>query len=148
MAVQTGVRSLTGSPEQAIRWLLLTNPVVAKYIGSGIYPLIAAPSERLPFLVYQRQSATRTPVLQSMSSVAPTEIIEVSAYAETYAEVREVARSVRAALDGYTGNVLGTKIEGIQPQSENEDYVSFGGEQLAAAYQITMTFTVQWQETT
>jgi hypothetical protein len=136
--------SITASPEQAVRWLLLTSPRVARYAHMGVHPMLAAPGDQFPFIVYTRSQGERTPQITLGASVAPQESIEVTVYATSYSEARELADAVRSVLDGYCGDVGGVTIDGIIPNGETEDYVSFGGEQIASAYQVTLTFTVQW----
>lgn len=145
--MNTGV-SMRPSPEEAVRWLLLADPRIARTVGMNIFALVVpVKNVTLPFMAYSRQSIDRSGTLGSGPSRSSVVTLELNLYAATYDEARELAAAVREKIDGLDGQIYGLDIGGIQLTSESDDYVSLGGEQTASAYQVTMSFTVRWKET-
>lgn len=144
--MNTGV-SLRTPPEEAFRWMLMSEPRIARVVGLNIYALVVpVKNVSLPFMAYSRQSIERAGTLASGPSRSSVATIELAVYSATYDEARELATAVREKVDGYDGQSYGLDIGGIQLTSESDDYVALGGEQLASAYQVTMSFTIRWKE--
>ena len=138
--------SINPTPEEAIRWILLSDPRVARLLGMRIFAILIPASPKMPFMGYSRTSIDRSGTLASGPSGSSVVSIELNIYADHYEEAREIAGAVRQKLDGYYGQAYNLNIGGIQLTSESDDYVALGGEQLASAYQVNMTLTVRWQE--
>lgn len=138
--------NLNQPPEEVFRWLLLSDPRVARLLGTSIYAMIVPGDATLPFAGYSRQSIDRQGTLASGPSRSSVVTVELNVYAATYGEAREIASAVRERIDGFYGEAYGLDIGGIQLTSETDDFVTFGGEQTATAYQVTMNFSIRWQE--
>ena len=138
--------NLNQPPEEVFRWLLLSDPRVARLLGTNIYAMIVPGDLPLPFAGYSRQSIDRQMTLADGPSRSSVVTIELNVFAATYGESREIASAIREKIDGFCDEAYGLNIGGIQLTSETDDYVSFGGEQTATAYQVTMSFNVRWRE--
>jgi hypothetical protein len=142
----TRVVTLSQPPEEVLRWLVLSDPRVARVLGMDFHAILSPGSPDLPFAVFSRQSVDRAGTLASGPSRSSNVAVEVRVYAAAYEEAREIANAIRERIDCYTGEAYGLDIGGIHLTGESDDYVSLGGEQLATAYQVTLSFTVRWSE--
>lgn len=135
-------------PEEAVVALLVEDAAIAMKVGFSVHAMTVPAGETFPFIAYSRQSVERASTLGGPLAGPSnfTVALEVVVYAETYTEAREIAIAVRKKLDGFSGEAYGLEIGGIQMTGESDDTVVFGGEQLASAYQVTMTFSVRWKE--
>ena len=91
----------------AIRTLLINAPAVAAIVGTDIYGPDTPDPVPYPCIRLHRVSDTRG------YRVIRGPRLQVSCWAETYAEVRELADAVIALLDGYAGVHDGVLLEGI-----------------------------------
>lgn len=133
------------SPESALRIALLTDPAVALALGTKVYPLLAPKTVSLPLVTYRRSNITREHTLSSPMGT-PTVSVEVSCYAATYEDAREVADVVRRRLDGYGATVDNVEVKNVSLESEADDFVQLAGNDLPPVYQVTQTYNVLWQE--
>lgn len=93
------------SAERAIYALLSGDAAVAAIVATRIYPLEAPRDARAPLIIYARGGGNRWRSLTGPSGLAQAEI-QVDAYAAEYEAVKDLARAVRHALDGFRGRVL------------------------------------------
>lgn len=133
------------SPESALRIALLTDPAVALALGTKVYPLLAPKAASLPLVTYRRSNITREHTLSSPMGT-PTVSVEVSCYAATYEDARQVADVVRRRLDGYGATVDNVEVKNVSLESEADDFVQLAGNDLPPVYQVTQTYNVLWQE--
>lgn len=133
------------SPESALRIALLTDPAVALALGTKVYPLLAPKTVSLPLVTYRRSNINREHTLAAPMGM-PTVSVEVSCYAATYEDVREVADVVRRRLDGYGGTVDNVEVKNVSLEQEADDFVQLAGNDLPPVYQVTQTYNVLWQE--
>lgn len=133
------------SPEQVVKHALETAPAVARLIGFRVFPVVAPVSAQLPFVLYQRAQIERTQTLATPLGL-PRLSLEVSAYAATYEEVREVADAMRANLDGWTGSAYGVVISQTSLENERDGLIQLDGSELPPVYQIVQTYDIWWQE--
>ena len=133
------------SPESALRIALLTDPAVAMALGTKVYPLLAPKTVSLPLVTYRRSNINREHTLAAPMGM-PTVSVEVSCYAATYEDVREVADVVRRRLDGYGGTVDNVEVKNVSLEQEADDFVQLAGNDLPPVYQVTQTYNVLWQE--
>jgi len=134
------------SPEQVLKRRIEQTPELARLIGFRTYPVLAPMSASLPFVTYQRALIERQQTL-SVPTGVPRVSVEMSTYAATYEEAREVADALRAALDGWSGSAYGVEVKHIALETERDGFVQLDGSELPPVYQITQTFDVAWQET-
>ena len=134
------------SPETVLRSALVANAGVSAIVGSRIYPLLAPKTAALPFIAWRRAGIQRQ---QSLAGPVGTPIVrvELSMYATTYEDARELADSVRVVLDGYGGTLNNPEVKHVALDDESDDFVQLAGADLPAVYQVTQTYTVLWQET-
>jgi len=134
------------SPEQVLKRRIEATPVLARLLGYRTYPVLAPMSASLPFVTYQRALIERQQTL-SVPTGVPRVSVEISTYAVTYEEAREVADALRAALDGWSGYAYGVEVKHVALETERDGFVQLDGSELPPVYQITQTFDVAWQET-
>lgn len=86
--------------DEALVGVLSSSPEVAMIVGHRIYNAQTPQGGILPAIVYSRQSNTREGFV-SLDNSAPfaKASYEISALAETFLESRNLARSIRAALE-------------------------------------------------
>ena len=132
-------------PELVIRRALAAAPSVARHLGFKIYPMIVPVSQPLPFASYQRTSVERQQAINSPPGV-PVSDMAVNIYAESYAQVREIADEVREVLDHYRASSQGVTVSNVTIEDEAEDMVELEGGDLPPAWQITLNLSIQWRE--
>jgi len=109
------------SVEAAINAILLADPGVAAVVASRIYPVVMPEDPTLPAITYQRIDGPRETSLDLDSSLAHPRI-QVSAWGNAYADVKNAADAVREALNGFSGTIAGFTIQGIVIESDNDLY--------------------------
>ena len=91
---------------------------------SGRVHALSAPEAAVPpFAVYQRVGGQGVASLSGPSGLAQPRI-QVTVYAVTYLEAKEIANAVRMRLDGFRGSVAGVRVGGIALQVELDRYES------------------------
>ncbi len=73
--------------------------VLAPLVGGRSYPNLAAQDAAAPYIVYQRVVSVTNNNLLSASDLQNTRV-QIDAYAKTYANVQQIAASVRLAMQG------------------------------------------------
>lgn len=134
------------SPEQVLMRQLTQSPGVARLVGVRVFPVLAPVSAPLPFVVYQRSQIDRNQTLAAPLGL-PRVSVQFDLYAATYEEVRQLADSMRANLDGWTGSAYGVVVSQTSLESERDGFVQLDGSELPPVYQITQIYDVWWQET-
>lgn len=107
------------SVEKAFYALLSQEAAISGLVGSHIYPLRAPEDIVAPFIVYQKISGIRWRSLGGPSGMAQTRI-QIDAYAASYAGAKTLAESIRIALDGYRGTVLGVRIGAVTLENDQD----------------------------
>ena len=120
-------------------------------VGFQVYAM-AVPSKSmatLPFLIYRRSAIARESHL-SAPMFMPTVSLQIAAWGLHYDTARELADSVRTALDGHTGTLAGCTIEDMRLVNELDDYLdpTVAGAQLPPAYEVRQLYQIRWQEAT
>ena len=118
--------------EAALKSLLVTNAGVS----SRVYPVRLPQNAIFPAVTYQRVGGNRISSLSGPSGLAHPRF-QTDVWAETYAESKTIAASIRTALDGYSGTVDTLRIGGSILVSEWERY-----EPDAALYRVSMDFNI------
>jgi argininosuccinate lyase len=96
----------------AIIHLLKASPIIREYTDR-IRPSIAIQGELLPLITVTSENVEPTNVKDS-SSALDIDDITVQVNALTYDEAYNIATSVRAVLDRYSGTVGGIEVERIR----------------------------------
>jgi hypothetical protein len=133
------------SPESVLRHALATNLVVARLLGSRIYPVLAPASAALPLVTWRRSGIQREQTLGTPMGM-PRVTVEYSIYGTTYENAREIADAMRGCLDGYGGTFDNTVVRQTSLENESDDFVSLAGADLPPVYQVTQSYDVWWQE--
>lgn len=85
--------------EEQLNYYLAGNTSIAALVADRIYPLVAPQEAALPYLVYQRISTVRERSHSGPSGLAHPRF-QITAAAEEYSTLRDLANAVRGALDG------------------------------------------------
>ncbi|MEH6477725.1 MAG: DUF3168 domain-containing protein [Sneathiella sp.] len=83
------------------------------------YPIVAPQKQQPPFLIYQRISDSGFDDLQGASQLE-TAIIQIDAYAQSYADAKGLAKSVKAILSGYSGVVDTVRIGACRKRTSRD----------------------------
>lgn len=91
--------------------------------GPAVYPLVAPPSARLPYVVWQRISGVGEHHLEGRSALARARI-QTKAYALTYEQAAQLAELLRRRLDGTLHGVqaAGLDVRRLARLDEVDDY--------------------------
>ena len=76
---------------------LTTDAGVSALVGSRVYPLYLPQDPTLPAVTYQQISRVRRSERSTVSRVR----VQFDCWAQTYREARQLADTLRPALDGY-----------------------------------------------
>ena len=90
-------------------------------VGARIYPAIVYQTADLPAVTFQQISGARTHTAGGPISLANPRF-QVNCWAETYAESRQLAETVRKCLDGYSGTVNTRAIDNIALDNELDTF--------------------------
>lgn len=72
--------------------------------GGDVYGGIAPPSQRAPYITFQRVFGEKIRAINGPSGLAQT-TYQIDAYSADYAESRSLAKAIRIILDGFRGTV-------------------------------------------
>lgn len=101
--------SLLEAPELFIYARLNATSSVSSQIGNRVFPVLPPAGADMPCVVYQRTNVDRP---QSLSGPVgdPVVTIQVTTFGTSYTNVKSIARSVRLAVDNWTGSTSGVTI--------------------------------------
>lgn len=134
------------SPEQALSRLLQSDPAVAIYVGTRIYPVIAPASAALPFITWRRSGVQRQQTLGGPMGM-PDVLATIDIYGVTYEAVRDIADRVRACLDGCGGTLANSVlVENVTLENEVDGFAQLAGGDIPPVYSVTQTYSIIWQE--
>ena len=94
--------SLQESPETFVYARLLADATVSGYLGTKVFPVMAPMGTSLPHATYQRIGVSREPSLNGPTG-EPVVTVHVTTFASSYYDLKQIARAIRLAIDGYTG---------------------------------------------
>ena len=98
--------------EEALFLHLKNYAPLVDLVGQRIYPLVSPQNSTLPVITYQKISQVRERTLSSPAPKVVRARFQISCWAASYAEVKEVAEQVKAALQDYSGLMGGG--DGVQ----------------------------------
>ncbi len=98
---------------------ILSNDEAVQAIVTDVFPIVSDEA-KLPYIAYRRINYDQDPVKSGYG--ADTIQVEVSCYAEKYAESVELAEAVRAALDGAQKGVDDVMMRSCYLSSSSEDW--------------------------
>lgn len=111
-----------------------------------IYPVLAVQNYTLPLVVYRRSGTRRDRSLGGPHGL-PVATFSVSIVSETYTEVKDIAESVRLALDNFTGDSGGVRIVLAMLVSEQDAMERPAEGQAKPLYRVDQVYEVRFQET-
>lgn len=108
--------------EDAIRSVLLADADVAALVTARVWPMKLPQSATLPAVVYQRISTTGNGVAME-APVGPTRArVQISAWATTFGQARQLGEAVLHALNGWSGTAGGVKVQLVRLVNWLDDY--------------------------
>lgn len=139
--------SLLEAPEAFIFQRLTSHTSVSTLIGTRVYPLLAPQGTPLPLVVYQRTAVERP---QSLAGNVgnPVITLQLTTYGTSYTSVKNIARAVRLAVDGWTGTTAGVTIQRTTLVSEADGVEMPADDQMLPYYNVQQTFEFRINEAT
>ena len=137
--------SLPEAPEAFLFQRLTSQTNVSSLIGSRVFPLIAPQGTPLPLVVYQRTSVERP---QSLAGNVgnPVVTLQLTTYGTSYTNVKQIARFVRFAVDGWTGTTAGVTIQRTTLVSEADGVDLPADDQMLPYYSVQQSFEFRIDE--
>ena len=137
--------SLPEAPEAFLFQRLTSQTNVSSLIGSRVFPLIAPQGTPLPLVVYQRTSVERP---QSLAGNVgnPVVTLQLTTYGTSYTNVKQIARFVRFAVDGWTGTTAGVTIQRTTLVSEADGVDLPADDQMLPYYSVQQSFEFRINE--
>ena len=139
--------SVVEAPEAFLYQRLTSQTSVSSLIGTRVYPHYAAQGQSLPLIVYQRLSVDRP---QSLTGNVgnPVVTLQLTTYGTSYTSVKQIARAVRLAVDGYTGTTAGVSIYRTTLESEADGMEAPSDDQMLPYYTVVQSFDFRVSEVT
>jgi len=132
--------------EEAMRRRLSASAGLVAVVSTRIYPLVAAQTATLPYLVYTRIDGDPDHHMSAESGFA-TMRMQIDAYAASYTAVKALANLVRLALNGYQGTVTAgensVNIGSIRLENDQDIAPLLSdGEDVPRYYRVTQDYIV------
>lgn len=112
---------------------------------AGIYPVLAVQNAPLPLVVYRRSGTRRERSLGGPHGL-PVATFSVSIVCETYSQAKDIADSIRLAVDNFTGTVGGVRIVLAMLVSESDAMERPNEGQAKPLYRVDQSYEVRFQE--
>lgn len=139
--------SLPEAPEAFLYARLTSQTAVSSAIGTRVYPLLAPAGTPLPLVIYQRTAVERP---QSLTGNVgnPVVTLQLTTYGTSYTSVKNIARQVRLALDGWTGTTASVTIQRTTLISEADGVDMPADDQMLPYYNVQQSFEFRINEAT
>lgn len=109
--------------EDALSSVLATSPAVAALVGARIWPDKLPQTAQLPAIVYQRISTPEPAVTLDSAAASPGRCrVQLSLWALTFGETRQLVAAVRAVLHGWSGAVGADVLQLVRLANWQDDY--------------------------
>jgi len=129
--------------EEALYAHVTGDASIAALISDRFYPLRAPQGAALPYAVYQRISTPRIRSQSGPSGLARPRF-QVTCYASSYSQSRQLANLMRISLDGFRGTMGGgVSVGAVFLENEMDTY-----EDETGAFGTPMDFIIWHQEAT
>lgn len=137
--------SLQEAPEAFLYQRLTSQTAVSSLIGTRVYPILAPAGTPLPLVVYQRTGVDRP---QSLAGNVgnPVVTLQLTTYGTSYTSVKNIARQVRLAIDGWTGTTAGVTIQRTTLTGEADGVDMPADDQMLPYYNVQQTFEFRIDE--
>lgn len=131
--------SIVEAPEAFVFQRLSSRTAVTSHVGTRIFPQAAPSGTPLPLIIYQRTAVERP---QSMTGNVgrPVVTIQLNTYGTSYTAVKAIARSVRLAVDGFTGTTAGVTIHRTTLTAESDGVDLPQDDQMLPYYSVQQSF--------
>lgn len=139
--------SLTEAPESFLFGRLTSQTAVSSLVGSRVYPHVAPSGATLPLIIYERTAVERPQAL-SGNVGAPLITLQLTTHGTSYTSVKQIARAVRLAVDGWTGTTAGVTIQRSTLVTELDGISMPADDQMLPYYNVQQTFEFRVNETT
>jgi hypothetical protein len=139
--------SLPEAPEAFLYARLTSQTAVSSLVGSRVYPLLAPAGTPMPLVIYQRTAVERP---QSLTGNVgnPVVTLQLTTYGTSYTSVKNIARQVRLALDGWTGTTASVTIQRTTLVSEADGVDMPADDQMLPYYNVEQSFEFRINEAT
>jgi hypothetical protein len=139
--------SVDEAPEAFLYQRLGGHTSVSQYVGTRIYPMVAAMGATLPLIVYQRTGVERP---QSLAGNVgnPVVTLQLTTYDTSYTAVKAIARAVRLRMDNFTGTTAGVTIQRTTLVSEADGVDMPQDDQMLPYYSVQQSFEFRINEAT
>ena len=139
--------SVVEAPEAFLYQRLGGHTSVSQYVGTRIYPMVAAMGATLPLIVYQRTGVERP---QSLAGNVgnPVVTLQLTTYDTSYTAVKAIARAVRLRMDNFTGTTAGVTIQRTTLVSEADGVDMPQDDQMLPYYSVQQSFEFRINEAT
>lgn len=139
--------SLVEAPEAFLYQRLTSQTAVSALVGTRIYPLLAPQGTALPLVIYQRTGVNRP---QSLAGNVgnPVITLQLTSYGTSYTSVKNIARAVRLAVDGWTGTTASVTIQRTTLVSEADGVEMPADDQMLPYYSVQQSFEFRINEAT
>lgn len=121
--------------DAAIKTLLRNNVTISAACGSRVYPVLPPQDSDLPCMSWSRISTDRG-LHHGGATKRPTALFQVTVFAETSTQAKELAAAVVAQFHGYKGTSSGEVIHLAEVENE-VDFADTGIYQVAIDVRIT-----------
>lgn len=139
--------SLIEAPEAFLFGRLTSQTAVSSLVGSRVYPQLAPSGAALPLVIYARTGVERPQAL-SGNVGSPLITLQLTTHGTSYTSVKQIARAVRLAVDGWTGTTAGATIQRSTLVSEADGVDMPADDQMTPYYNVTQTFEFRVDEAT
>ena len=139
--------SIPEAPEAFLYQRLTSRTAVSSLIGTRVFPLIAPQGTPLPLVVYQRTAVDRP---QSLTGNVgnPVVTLQLTTYGTSYTSVKNIARQIRLAVDGWTGTTASVTIQRTTLVTEADGVDMPADDQMLPYYNVQQSFEFRINEAT
>jgi hypothetical protein len=138
--------SLPEAPEAFLFQRLTSQTAVSSLVGARVFPMVAPHATPLPLVVYQRTGVDRP---QSLAGNVgnPVVTLRLTTYGTSYTAVKQIARAVRIAIDGWTGTTASVTIQRTTLVTEADGVDLPADDQMLPYYSVQQSFEFRIDET-
>lgn len=139
--------SLLEAPELFVYARLNSRTAVSSQVGNRVYPVVPPAGADMPCIVYQRVSVERP---RSLSGPVgdPLVTIQVTTFGTSYTNVKSIARSVRLAVDNWTGSTSGVTIKRTTLVAEQDGVEVLEDNRMLPYYKVQQAYEFRITEVT
>jgi len=107
--------------EEGLMTYLLAQSGITAYVSDRISPAMADQDVETPYIIVTKVSGAREHSHDGSSHLAHPRF-QLSIFAETYKECKDIAAAVQSALQGYAGAMGSETVQNVIYRNEVDDY--------------------------